>query len=171
MHVSFRRRDVISSSDILGRLITLRKAGSRDWRIFRKWELRHSFMVMAAKMIKAGYRVAYAANSRVIHSHNYTGIQQFKRNFDLAVSQTDHPEVFAGIRSESEGIRMVKNTAGYLIRRGKLHLLPTLLYKSVCKYMGYKAGQKYRKMPLWMVKKCTASKAYWEKSPEINIYN
>ncbi|MEY8481383.1 glycosyltransferase [Lachnospiraceae bacterium 48-21] len=128
-------------------------------------------MVMAAKMIKAGYRVAYAANSRVIHSHNYTGIQQFKRNFDLAVSQTDHPEVFAGIRSESEGIRMVKNTAGYLIRRGKLHLLPTLLYKSVCKYMGYKAGQKYRKMPLWMVKKCTASKAYWEKSPEINIYN
>jgi Glycosyltransferases, probably involved in cell wall biogenesis len=128
-------------------------------------------MVIAAKMVKAGYQVAYAANARVIHSHNYSGRQQFQRNFDLAVSQADHPEVFKGIRSEAEGIRMVRDTALYLLKKGKWYLLPVLLYKSGCKYLGYKAGQNYRKMPLWMVKRCSASKAYWEKYAENNICN
>ena len=56
-------------------------------------------------MINAGYKVAYVAEARVIHSHNYTGMQQFHRNFDMAVSQAEHPEVFEGIKSESEGIK------------------------------------------------------------------
>ena len=126
-------------------------------------------MVMAAQMVKAGYQVAYAAKARVIHSHNYSGRQQFQRNFDLAVSQADHPEVFKGIHSEAEGIRMVTDTALYLLKKGRWYLLPTLLYKSGCKYLGFKAGQNYRKMPLWMVKRCSASKAYWEKYAENNI--
>ena len=45
-----------------------------------------------------------ARDAQVVHSHNYCALQQFHRNFDLAVSQTMHPEVFGGIRSESEGI-------------------------------------------------------------------
>lgn len=74
---------------------------------------------MAGTMIKAGYGVAYAAEAKVVHSHNYTCIQQFRRNFDLAVSQADHPEIFGGIPSESEGIRLVKSTARYLVKEGK----------------------------------------------------
>jgi rhamnosyltransferase len=67
-------------------------------------------MIYAAKVIENGYQIAYAADARVIHSHNYTGKQQFHRNFDLGVSQAEHPEVFEGISSESEGIHMVKTT-------------------------------------------------------------
>lgn len=76
-------------------------------------------MIMAAQMIQAGYGVAYAAEARVVHSHNYGYMQQLRRNFDLAVSQEDHPEIFAAISSESEGIRLVKSTAAYLIKQGK----------------------------------------------------
>lgn len=65
-------------------------------------------MIFAGELIQKGYGVAYAAEAKVVHSHNYSAIQQFHRNFDLAVSQADHPEVFAGIRSEGEGIRLVK---------------------------------------------------------------
>ena len=43
-----------------------------------------------------GQAIAYVAEARVIHSHNYGCSAQLKRNFDLAVSQTDHPEVFDG---------------------------------------------------------------------------
>ena len=56
-------------------------------------------MIYAAKAVENGYRIAYAADARVFHSHNYTAVEQFHRNFDLAVSQADHPEVFSGIRS------------------------------------------------------------------------
>ena len=60
-------------------------------------------MLFAAKAVEAGYGIAYAAQAKVYHSHNYTYRQQFRRNFDLGVSQADHPEVFAAYPSESEG--------------------------------------------------------------------
>ena len=120
-------------------------------------------MILAGRMVQAGYKVAYAAGARVIHSHNYSGLQQFHRNFDLAVSQADNPEVFSQVRSESEGIRLVKNTMGYLLKSRKPYLIPVLVYKSGCKYLGYKLGQNYRKLPQWVVKWCSMSTTYWGK--------
>lgn len=131
---------------------------------FTKKTIFNEDMVIAAHMVWAGYRIAYAAGARVIHSHNYTGMQQFRRNFDLAVSQADHPEVFEGIRSESEGIRMVKQTMRYLWKSRRAHLIPVLICKSGCKYAGYRLGLCYRKLPQWMILRCTANKSYWMKS-------
>lgn len=119
-------------------------------------------MIFAANLIQNGYGVAYTADAQVIHSHNYTGIQQFQRNFDLAVSQADHPEVFAGLRSEGEGIRLVKRTAVYLMKHGKIHLIPYLVYLSGCKYLGYLVGKCYRRMPSRLVRHCTMNKNYWK---------
>ena len=53
-------------------------------------------MIYAAKAVEAGYSVAYAADAQVVHSHNYTNGQQFHRNFDLGVSQAEHPEISDG---------------------------------------------------------------------------
>ena len=101
-------------------------------------------MIFAGKaLLQDDYAVAYAAGARVIHSHNYNCRQQFKRNFDLAVSQADHPELFGCVRSESEGIRLVKSTARFLIRRGKPWLVPGLVVKSGFKFLGYRAGKAY----------------------------
>ena len=36
-------------------------------------------MIFAGKRILAGDKVAYVAEAKVIHSHNYTGSQQFHR--------------------------------------------------------------------------------------------
>ena len=60
-------------------------------------------MIYAGWMAKKGYAIVYAADARVYHSHNYTCMQQFHRNFDLGVSQAEHPEVFEGVPSEGEG--------------------------------------------------------------------
>lgn len=129
---------------------------------FTKKTIFNEDMIFAAELIKNGYGVAYAADARVIHSHNYTGVQQFSRNFDLAVSQKDHPEVFEGIRSEGEGVRLVKRTAVYLVKNGKIHLLPLLVYVSGCKYLGYLAGRRYKKLPRQVVLLFTMNKNYWK---------
>lgn len=121
-------------------------------------------MIFAGKMIQAGYKVAYVAEAKVIHSHNYSCIQQLKRNFDLAVSQTDHPEIFAGVKSESEGIQLVKQTAGYLVRIGRPWLLLSLIFKSGFKYLGYKLGQNYQLLPRKVILKCTMNPRYWKES-------
>lgn len=121
-------------------------------------------MIFAGKRIYAGDKVAYVAEAKVIHSHNYTGRQQFHRNFDLAVSQTQHPEVFEGVPSEGEGIRMVKATAKYLVRNGYPWKVFMLVYQSGCKYIGYFLGKRYEKLPMWLILKCTSSRKYWKNS-------
>ena len=131
---------------------------------FEKKAIFNEDMIFAGKRILAGDKVAYVAEAKVIHSHNYTGNQQFHRNFDLAVSQAQHPEVFEGVPSEGEGIRMVKATAKYLIRSGQPLEILNLIYQSGCKYMGYFLGKRYEKLPKWLVLKCTSSPKYWKKS-------
>lgn len=121
-------------------------------------------MIFAGKRIYAGDKVAYVAEAKVIHSHNYTGRQQFHRNFDLAVSQAQHPEVFEGVSSEGEGIRMVKATAKYLVRNGYPWKVFMLVYQSSCKYIGYFLGKRYEKLPMWLILKCTSSRKYWKNS-------
>ena len=124
--------------------------------------IRDRDMILAAQMIQAGYGVAYAARAEVIHSHNYSYFQQFQRNFDLAVSQADHPEIFAKISSESEGMRLVKQTASYLLKQKKPWLIPDLVLISGFKFLGYKAGQNYQKLPKGLVKKFTMNPSYWK---------
>lgn len=118
-------------------------------------------MIFAGNLIQSGYAVAYVAEAKVIHSHNYTSVQQFHRNFDLAVSQADHPEIFQGIRSEGEGIRLVKETAKWLCRQGKPWLVVSLVWNSGWKYLGYLMGKRYRKLPKWLILKCTMNGRYW----------
>ena len=120
-------------------------------------------MIFAAGAIKAGYGIAYASDARVIHSHNLTFWQQFRRNFDLAVSQADHPEVFCGLPSEGEGSRMVKSAAEWLLKQGKPSQLPVLIMGSACKYAGYRMGKMYRMLPHSLVLWCSMNKEYWRR--------
>ncbi len=121
-------------------------------------------MILAGKMIQNGWSIYYAADAKVIHSHNYNCRQQFHRNFDLAVSQADHPEIFEGVPSEGEGMRLVKDTAVYLIKIKKPWLILSLIWKSGFKYLGYQLGKHYKKLPRWLVLKCTMNPRYWKET-------
>ena len=137
--------------------------------IFRKLEgfvnstIFNEDMIYAATAMEAGYAVAYVPDAKVIHSHNLTPMQQFHRNFDLAVSQAEHPEIFADLKSEGEGIRLVKQTAKYLLTHLRGYLIPELVVSSGCKYLGYKLGRQYEKLPRKMILWCSMSPLYWEK--------
>lgn len=119
-------------------------------------------MLYAAKAVKAGYSIAYEADARVIHSHNYTNIQQLRRNFDLGVSQAEHPEVFRGVPSEAEGRRLVKETAAYLKRVHLQRQLPHFYMQCISKYMGYLLGRNYRLLPRRWVLAITTNREYWK---------
>ncbi len=119
-------------------------------------------MIYAAKVIQSGYRIAYAAEAEVYHSHNYTCKQQFKRNFDNGVSQAEHPEVFADVPSEGEGIRSVKTIIKYLKANKQEKLIPKLIMQSGCKYLGYRMGKGYKRLPKKWVLAFTMNKEYWK---------
>lgn len=124
-------------------------------------------MIYAANVVKAGYSIAYCGDAQVIHSHNYTCLQQFHRNFDLGVSQAEHPEVFAEVPSESEGIQLLKKTTAHLWKTKNKRLIPLLYINSTFKYMGFFLGKHYKRLPAALVMKWTMNKSYWEQDIRI----
>ncbi len=119
--------------------------------------------IYAASVIENGYGIAYVADAKVVHSHRYTNMQYLRRNFDLAVSHRKFEKVFGKVRSESEGVRLVKKSAADLVRDGRWYLLPELLIKSGFKYVGYFLGKRYKCLPGPLVINLSMNKAYWEK--------
>lgn len=120
-------------------------------------------MVFAHTVIENGYKIAYQADAKVIHSHNYTNMQQFHRNFDIGVSQFMHPEVFKDVSSESEGGSYAKNALKYFKAQKKsLYFVP---FGITCAYrlIGFRLGKIYKKLPRRVVLRCTMSPLYFKK--------
>ncbi|MBD5469587.1 MAG: glycosyltransferase [Lachnospiraceae bacterium] len=128
---------------------------------FEKRAIFNEDMIYAGHAVKAGKKIAYVAEAEVVHSHNFTCMQQFRRNFDLGVSQSDHPEVFAGISSESEGSKLVGDTIRHLWMTKKKRLIPYLFVSSGFKLIGYRLGKAYRHLPAKAVRWCSSNRNYW----------
>lgn len=120
-------------------------------------------MIYAAGLVRAGYSIAYEAQARVVHAHNYTNLQQLRRNFDLGVSQAEHPEVFAAVRSESEGKRLISAAWKYLKSKKRLYKFPGFCVQCCFKYTGFLLGKNYARLPRGWVLRLTSNREYWER--------
>lgn len=129
---------------------------------FLKKTIFNEDMIYAATVIKAGYEIGYVAEAEVIHSHYYSGKQQFHRNFDLGVSQADHPEIFKEVPSEKEGSKLVSETIKFLFREKRVDQLIPFVYQCGCKYIGYRMGKAYKSLPMNVVQKCSMNYNYWK---------
>ena len=123
-------------------------------------------MIYAAAAIKAGFAIRYEADARVWHSHNYTAMQQLHRNFDLGLSQSQHPEVFGGLSSEGEGIKLVTAVVRHLAESGHMAEVPAFIWRTGFRYIGYRAGKRYDKLPKFLVRAMAMNKRYIEKNVE-----
>lgn len=121
-------------------------------------------MIFAGKVIDAGYKIAYQAEARVFHSHNYTAGQYFRRSFDMAVSQAQNPQVFKRVSSEKEGMKLVRSVIKKLLRRGKLLQIISFIFCCGAKYAGYFLGKRYDKLPDFVIMACSDNKSFWKNS-------
>lgn len=119
-------------------------------------------MIYASRVVKAGKKIAYVAQAEVLHSHNYSWIENFHRNFDVGVSQADNPDVFRGIKSETEGIRLVKELTRHLKESGNSRLILPMLWGSGWKFLGYRLGKHYTRLPQGFVRRCSMNRNYWQ---------
>lgn len=133
------------------------------WKVggFPEQTIMNEDMIIASKLLFNNKKVCYSSKARVIHSHSYTYMQQFKRNFDVGVVFVDSSHYFNGVKSESEGIKYVKESAKYLIKNGKWYLIPHLIIDSGFRFLGYKAGKSYKKIPMKLVKKMSMHSFYF----------
>ncbi len=123
-------------------------------------------MLYARKALDAGYQIVYEAAAKVEHAHSYTMWQQMRRNFDVAVNQADHPKVFAGLSSESEGMRYVKKVLRDLSAKNAYPAMVRFVFQSGAKYIGFFLGKHYRMLPKALVKKLTSNPSYFARKKD-----
>jgi rhamnosyltransferase len=117
-----------------------------------------------ARMLLAGYRIAYAANAMVYHSHNYTVLEEFRRYFDIGVFHRREKWIMETFgRAEGEGSRFLLSELQYIVREVKYGLLPEFIIRNILKYLGFFLGRQHEKLPLQIIKKISNNKNYWTK--------
>ncbi|TVX97064.1 glycosyltransferase [Cohnella terricola] len=118
-------------------------------------------MIYAAKCILKGYSIAYASEAAVLHSHQYKLSQEFRRNFDIGVSLKMNDWIFQYARPEGEGLRLIKAQLRYLCRPKLWIWLPRWFAESVAKFLGYRMGLSYRRIPRKIVRKFSMHRMFW----------
>lgn len=118
-----------------------------------------------AKLILDNYSLAYVSEAKVYHSHSYSVLQEFKRYFDIGVfHQTENWILESFGKAEGEGMKYVKSEFKYLLDHGTWYLIPEFFVRNGMKYLGYKMGQNYNKLPKWLIKKFSMHHRWWDKN-------
>lgn len=118
-------------------------------------------MVLAAKLILSGYKIAYCSKAEVYHSHKYTCWQQLQRNFDIGVSLSLNPWILQYARAEGEGLRYLKEQMKYLFGNGYYGQVLKCFCDTGFRFLGYKLGLNYTKLPLGLRKKLSMHSFFW----------
>lgn len=117
---------------------------------------------VAGKMLVAGWKIAYRADARVFHSHDYGFLDEFKRYFDIGVFHSHTPwlqQTFGG--ASGEGLRFVFSEIRYLLKRTPW-LLPSAVLRNGLKWFGYRLGGAVdRGFPRTLSRHLSMHKAYW----------
>lgn len=120
-------------------------------------------MVIAFKMLKAGYKTAYVSDAIVYHSHDYSPLQLFKRYFDIGVFFKTYSELNSSAKNSSEGFSQTVKSIKFLIIQKQFKWIPKLFIETLAKMAGYKAGQNYKLIPDQIKKNCSMNKNFWNK--------
>lgn len=115
-----------------------------------------------AMLLLAGYKIAYAADAVVCHSHNFTASEEFRRYFDIGVFHAQEDWLLREFgKAEGEGMAYIRSGARFLSRHGKQYLLPEFFFRTILKYTGYTLGRHAEKIPFPLRKKMSMHRGWW----------
>lgn len=118
--------------------------------------------IVAAKMLMAGYKKAYMADATVYHSHSYTLKEEFKRYFDTRVFHEQNKWLIDKFgKPTGEGMKFIKSELKYIIKNDFKSILKSITSLGA-KWMGYKSGKYFKKIPIRILKKISMHKFYWK---------
>jgi len=105
-------------------------------------------MYVAARLLIAGYLVAYAADACVYHSHDYSIWQEFKRYFDMGVFHANEPWIRQALGgAEGAGLRFVVSEYKYLLKHA-VWRIPEGMLRTLFRYLGFRLGLLEKWLPL-----------------------
>ena len=125
-------------------------------------------MLIAAKLLRSGYAVKYAAAARVWHGHNYSSKAQFTRYFDIGVSLARARHLPPKLSSSSEGWRFVRQQLAFVHDEEGWRGLPGVIAEAAAKWWGFKLGQNERFLPTALKRCLSMHRAFWD-APQAHL--
>jgi len=114
------------------------------------------------RMLLAGWSVSYCATALVRHSHDYSVFQEMQRYFDFGVLHAQLPELLRELgKPEGDGLRFVKSELRYMTATAPW-LIPEVVVRNAAKYLGYRLGRVFRKLPNSMRRRLSMTTGYWD---------
>lgn len=99
-------------------------------------------MLMAARFVASGLKVAYEPGAEVYHSHNLTPSQQFARNRAVGMFLELHSGDLMHASEIGEGGRLVKAVSSQLLREGRLTEFIAFGVDCCARLLGNRAGRR-----------------------------
>lgn len=116
---------------------------------------------VAARMLVAGWAVAYQADATAIHSHGFTLGEEFSRYFDIGVHHAREPWILETFgRAAGEGKAFVISEASFLLKR-RPSLIPWSIVRTANKLFAYHLGKYERFVPFALKRAVSAQKGFW----------
>lgn len=128
-----------------------------------RWILSGEDAVAAAMLVKKGHKIAYVAEARVIHSHNYSPKVEFIRHFDTGMYRRQWGKILDLGAGSDQGRGM--GYAKYLLTnvlKQEPKMLPTAFLQLAMGWLGYRVGWFcYHKMSTGFYKKISPADFFW----------
>ena len=99
-------------------------------------------MFFAAQAIRSGYRVAYAAEARVLHSHNFSLKEQSERNRIQGYEIERHRPLLGNVSKVSEGFRLARFVSCGLLKQGRILSFARFGLDCFARLFGSRAGRR-----------------------------
>jgi rhamnosyltransferase len=117
---------------------------------------------VAFRMLTLGWAVMYCAEARVRHSHSYSIVQEMQRYFDSGVLYAQFPDITRTLGSlEGEGMRFVLSELRHVSAVAPWSL-PEVIVRNIARYIGYRLGRAFRRLPRRVRRGCSLTKGYWD---------
>ncbi len=115
-----------------------------------------------ARMLKKGHKIAYVAEARVEHSHRYSILEDFRRYFDTGYVRAEHDWVNKMVgQAEGRGIQLFKLTLDE-VKQKNIFLLPKTFFVFFARWLGFRLGYLFIRMPRWLNKLLSSQPYYWD---------
>lgn len=115
--------------------------------------------VATTKIILKGFNKEYCSEAIVYHSHSYSVLEDFKRYFDIGIFHKKQSWLLKELgKPEGEGIKYIKSELKYILDNKKIFLIFEFLVRNMFKFIAYKLGKNYKKIPYFMVIRFTLNK-------------
>lgn len=117
---------------------------------------------VALHLLLTGWSLSYSATAVVRHSHDYSVFEEMRRYFDFGVLHAQLPELLRELgEPEGDGVRFVKSELRYMAAAAPW-LLPEVVIRNAAKYLGYRLGREFRKLPNSLRRRLSMTTGYWD---------